>query len=161
MTARKPTPEGVVSKDIVDYLTLCRLGKVRRVNAGVAKVGNAPTHPWQKDTRYRVQLAEPGHSDLVVELERETRCIFIEVKAPKGKATDLQLAFLARQRTRGNVAFVAHSVLEVYEELTKAGFRALPVPQTPRTTLKATTRTSTPRSGTLAAEIGSQNRGKQ
>ncbi len=130
--AKSPTPEGVVSKAIVAYLALCRLGKVRRVNAGVAKVGNAPTHPWQKDTRYRVQLAEPGHSDLVVELERETRCIFIEVKAPKGKATDLQLAFLARQRTRGNVAFVAHSVLEVYEELTRAGFQGLPCPQETR-----------------------------
>lgn len=128
MTARTPTPEGRVQKAIIEYLQACRLGKVRRVNAGVAKVGDAPTHPWAKDTRRRVRLAEAGHSDLVVELDGSPRCIFIEVKAPGGKPTDLQLAFLNRQRCRGNVAFVASSVLQVYQELTRAGFHGLPVP---------------------------------
>lgn len=128
MTARKPTPEGRVQKAIVEYLTACRLGKVRRVNAGVAKVGAPPTHPWAKDTRYRIQLAEPGHSDLVVELANDPRSIYIEVKAPGGKATELQLAFLNRQRTRGNWGFVASSVCEVYAELTRLGFKGLPVP---------------------------------
>ena len=140
MTARKPTPEGIVQRAIIEYLTASRIGKVRRVNAGVAKVGNAPTHPWQKDTRYRIQLAEPGHSDLVVELNNDPRNIFIEVKAPKGKATDLQLAFLARQRTRGNIAFVAYSVREVFEHLTQAGFQGLPVPQEARKPLPTTRR---------------------
>lgn len=132
------TPESIVQKSIVDYLRACHLGVIRRVNAGVAKVGNAPTHPWAKDTRRRIQLAEAGHSDLVVELDRDTRNVFIEVKSATGRPTALQLQFLARQRERGHVAFIARSPWDVYEALTEAGFKGLPVPHKPRKAPEAT-----------------------
>jgi hypothetical protein len=128
------TPEGIVLKSILAYLKLCRLGTVRRVNVGQARMGNAPIHPWAKDTRRVVRFGEPGHSDLVLELNRDTRNVYIEVKSATGKPTALQLQFLARQRERGHIAFVARSIQDVHDALLDAGFPVPCVPQDRRKT---------------------------
>lgn len=142
-----PTPEALASKAIQDYLKLCRLGKLKRNNVGQVRVGPAPTHPWQRDTRRLVRFGEVGEADLSVELTGSPRVIYIEVKhatwtaptVPKvGSAKSTiekychhldQVAFQTRQIARGNIAFFARSPLEVYHHLTDAGFRGLPVPQ--------------------------------
>ena len=62
------TPEGAASKAIRDYLALIHIGKVKRINVGQVRMGDAPKHPWQRDTRRIVRFGEVGHSDLQVEL---------------------------------------------------------------------------------------------
>ena len=143
---RKTNPETIQQREIVRYLALCRLGKVRRVNTGMLRAGNAPAHPWAKDTRRVVRFGEKGHSDLVLELAGDPRSVFIEVKAlgwkppqpPKPDATGStrqkyrhyleQAAFLEAQRQRGHFGFIARSALEVYQHLVNLGFQGLPVP---------------------------------
>lgn len=51
-----------------------------------------------------------GYSDLSGVIQGSGRAIFIEVKAPGGKPTALQLGFLERRRAEGAVAFWADSV---------------------------------------------------
>lgn len=121
---RGPTPEALVQRAIVQFLRACRLGTVRRVNVGVAWMGGS-NHAWGPKGR-PVRFGELGHSDLVLELDGTTRCVFIECKAPGGRPTQLQLEFLERQRQRGHLAFVARSVQDVERELRAAGFE-LPV----------------------------------
>lgn len=148
MTKRTgPTPESIASKAIVQYLQLCRLGKIIRNNVGQVRIGQAPRHPWQRDTRRVVRFGEVGESDLAVELVNDPRMVFIEVKEPSWRAPTVpkfgccdstlkkyqhhvdQLAFLERQIKRGNIAFFARSPFEVWQNLHKAGFQGLPVPQ--------------------------------
>lgn len=146
MSPRKQTPEGLALRAITDYLTLCRLGKVKRRNVGQLRVGDAPTHPWARDTRRIVRFGEPGESDLEVELAGDTRSLFVEVKAPSWHAPQQpkpgassstwakyrhhldQVAFQERQRARGHFAIFARSPAEVYEQLVTLGFKGLPVP---------------------------------
>lgn len=112
---KKATPEGLVLKAIKAYLILCRIGAVHRQQVGVARYGE---HGQQV-----VPYGELGASDLRVDLAGEPRSIFVEVKAPNGRVSPHQEAYLERQRSRGHVAFVARSVQEVYEQLTAAGFK--------------------------------------
>lgn len=147
---KKPTPEGAVQSAVIAYLKICRLGKVTRNNVGMARMGAAPTHPWAKDTRRFVRFGETGESDLSLELDGDTRTVFIETKEPKWKEpihpkpgaclSTLkkyrhyldQVEFQARQIARGHIAFFARSVFEVYAHLTDAGFLGLPRPQETR-----------------------------
>ena len=112
------TPEGAVLKAVTAYLRLCRLGVVHRQQVGMARYGE---HGQQI-----VPYGERGASDLRVDLDGDPRSIFIEIKAPKGRPTPQQLAYLEAQRARGHFAFIARSVAEVYEHLTACGFK---VPQ--------------------------------
>lgn len=144
---KKSTPEGQVLQAVMEYLQLCRLGKVTRANVGVARMGEKTSnHPWAKDTRRFVRFGTTGESDLRVELDGDPRVIFIETKAPNWKAPNPpkpgasvstlkkyrhhrdQLSFLAAQNARGNIAFFARSVEEVFLALTMAGFDGLPTP---------------------------------
>jgi hypothetical protein len=150
MTARGPrgsNPETAIQRKISDYLKSCRIGLVRRVNTGQVWVGGSQ-HPWGPKGR-PVRFGEPGHSDLVVELDASHavpaqfrgRNAYCEVKVPGNRPTALQVAFLARQAARGCPAFWATSVEEVYQALLALGFQDLPEPpKAPRCT-NPTTRT--------------------
>jgi len=142
---RRENPETVQQREIMGYLTLCRLGTVRRVNTGMLRVGDVPQHPWGPDNRRMVRFGQVGHSDLVVELANDPRSIFIEVKplgwkppaAPKPDAARStwktyrhyldQLNFIEAQRSRGNFGFFATCAGDVYAQLTFLGFQGLPV----------------------------------
>jgi len=169
-----PTPEAITSKAIRDYLTACHLGKLKRNNVGQVRMGPAPTHPWQRDTRRLVRFGEVGEADLSVELTGSPRVIFIEVKSadwnpphvPRAlcAASTLkayrhhldQVAFQDRQNARGNIAFFARSPLEVYHHLLKAGFLGLPVPEAAPKAPSRPIATRAPRTATVAAEKRSQ-----
>jgi hypothetical protein len=112
---KRVTPEGAVLKLITAYLRLCRLGEVHRQQVGMARYGEHGEHV--------VPYGERGASDLRVDLDGDTRCIYIEVKAPSGRVSPHQEVYLERQRARGHFAFVARSVAEVYEQLTAMGFK--------------------------------------
>ena len=166
---RKQTPEGEALRAIVDYLRAAHIGEVKRVNVGQLRVGEAPRHPWAKDTRRIVRFGEVGASDLHVELsltdaripERlRGRDLFVEVKRADwhpptvpafGCAASTleayrhhvdQVQFLDRQILRGNLGLFARSPWEVYIHLVESGFRGLPVPQAQREAPARTTRTS-------------------
>ena len=132
---RGSNPETGIQRAIVDYLKACRIGLVRRVNTGQVWVGGSQ-HPWGSKGR-PVRFGEPGHSDLIVELDASAaipeayrgRNLYLEVKVPGNRPTALQEAFLSRQRARGCPAFWARSVCEVHAELCRLGFQGLPVPR--------------------------------
>lgn len=109
---KPPTPESMVLKAVMQFLRAKRIGHVMRVNTGAV---------WAGEHRERlVRFGEVGHSDLVVELP-DGRNAYIEVKAPGGKPTDAQVAFLARQSARGCPAGVVHSVAELEQLLAAHG----------------------------------------
>jgi hypothetical protein len=145
-------------------------------------MGDAPTHPWAKDTRRLVRFGEVGESDLEVELNGQPRSLFVEVKPlgwkppamPKfGAAVSTlkkyrhhleQIAFQKRQRDRGHFAIFARSPYEVYVQLVALGFRGLPIPadcqrqDAPRSSKQATRvhRVTTQKTDTAERENGSQ-----
>jgi len=152
---RGPTPEALATRAITDYLRVAQLGKVKRINVGQVRMGEAPTHPWAKDNRRIVRFGETGHSDFQVELSTthpgipltlRGRDLFLEIKAAGWTAPKVpkvgcapstlkayrhhvdQETFLARQRDRGNLGFFARSPFEVYLRLVESGFKGLPVP---------------------------------
>lgn len=112
--AKPPTPEQAVQKAVVQALRAWRVGHVIRVNTGAAWVG--------EHQERLVRFGEVGHSDLLVELP-DGRNAYIEIKAPGGKATPAQEAFLARQIARGCPAGVIHSLTELEAFLAQHGLR--------------------------------------
>ncbi len=78
---------------------------VERMNSGVAKVGG----------RF-IRFGFVGCPDVLGQL-RDGRFIGVEVKAPKGKLSTEQSAFLDRIRGAGGVAFVARDLRDVVREL--------------------------------------------
>ena len=113
---KPPTPESKVLKAVLHYLNLCRLGKVKRNNVGMVWTGGASGQGRP------VRFGTPGEADVTVELSSSTRCIHVECKAPAGRLSTHQAAWLAAQAARGNICIVAHSAWEVCDALTRAGF---------------------------------------
>lgn len=131
-----PTPEGAVMQALLGakgrkgYLHHCRLGRVLRHNVGAMKL----------ETGRVVRFGEVGKADIEIQLAGDPRSVWIEVKRPgwtppkeprPGSTRSTwakwqhhldQVAFLGREEARGNVAFFATSVADVYERLTAAGF---------------------------------------
>lgn len=79
---------------------------VERQNSGVVRMGGG-----------FVRLGRPGCSEVLGQLP-DGRLLTLEVKAPKGKATAEQAAFLDLVRRFGGVAFLAHRWLK-YQEVIK------------------------------------------
>lgn len=183
MSPRRQTPEGEATKAIKDYLAVIRIGLVKRVNVGSLKVGPAPTHPWQKDTRRHVRFGEVGASDLAVELnvndpripaQYRGRDLFPEVKplgwtpppVPKAFAAKStwekyrhyaeQRVWLDRQTSRGNLGGFVTSPRDLYDLLCAAGFRGLPAPETPGTAPARPSATRAARNPTANAANRSQ-----
>jgi hypothetical protein len=113
----KLKPEALIQRTILAWLRANGL-HAQRVNAGQIWVGKSP-HPWGPKGR-PVHLAETGHSDLTVELP-DGRTAYLEVKAPRGRVTAAQEAFLARQAARGCPAGVVRSIGDVQALLDAAG----------------------------------------
>lgn len=76
-----------------------------RCNSGAARVGN----------RF-IRFGWPGCPDVLGQLT-DGRLLGVEVKAPKGKPSPEQTAFLARINGAGGVAFVARSLVDVVKAL--------------------------------------------
>lgn len=112
---RRTTPEGAVFKAVTAYLRLCKLGTVWRQSVGVA-------HHGEHGER-TVPYGELGASDLRLDLHGDPRSVYIEVKAPNGRLSPHQDAYLERQKARGHFAVVVRSVEELYEFLTRVGFK--------------------------------------
>jgi hypothetical protein len=78
---------------------------VERQNSGVARIGG----------RF-VRFGWPGCPDVLGQL-KDGRLLGVEVKAAKGRASPEQVAFMARIRGAGGVAFVARDLRDVVREL--------------------------------------------
>ena len=88
--------------------------RLLRVNAGVAWQGSVLQH--NRDLLVlahprAIRLATPGVSDIIGWTEGG-RFVAIEVKAPRGRVTDEQKAFLDLVRRSGGLAGVARSVAD-------------------------------------------------
>ena len=73
------------------------------------------------------KLAYFGLSPLDEHIEAAPGHVLIIAARPGGRASEHQLDYLARQRSRGHLAFVADSVEVVVAELTREGFKVPPV----------------------------------
>lgn len=109
---KPPTPESAVLKSIMQALKLWGIGHVIRVNTGMVRTG-------EYQERF-LRFGEVGHSDLLVEL-KDGRNLYVEVKAPGGKLTEAQQAFLSRQLARGCPACCVDSVADLRAYLTQVG----------------------------------------
>ena len=88
--------------------------RLLRINAGVAWQGTVIERTPQRlvlARPYAIKLAAPGVSDLIGWTEGG-RFVAIEVKAPRGRVTDEQAAFIELVRRSGGLAGVARSVEE-------------------------------------------------
>ncbi len=86
--------------------------RLLRINAGVAWQGTVierTEHRLVLARPYAIRLAAPGVSDLIGWTEGG-RFVAIEVKAPRGRLTDEQAAFIELVRRSGGLAGVARSV---------------------------------------------------
>ena len=86
--------------------------RLLRVNAGVAWQGTVierTEHRLVLARPYAIRLAAPGVSDLIGWTEGG-RFVAIEVKAPRGRLTDEQAAFIELVRRSGGLAGVARSI---------------------------------------------------
>ena len=86
--------------------------RLLRINAGVAWQGIVIEHTQHRlvlARPYAIRLAAPGVSDLIGWTEGG-RFVAIEVKAPRGRVTDEQAAFIELVRRSGGLAGVARSV---------------------------------------------------
>lgn len=72
-----------------------------------------------EDRAYRYGLC-PGGSDLIGILKPSGRFVALEIKAPKGKATELQQQFINLIRSFGGFACVVRSVEEAKAALSRA-----------------------------------------
>ena len=86
--------------------------RLLRINAGVAWQGTVierTEHRLVLARPYAIRLAAPGVSDLIGWTEGG-RFVAIEVKAPRGRLTDEQAAFIELVRRSGGLAGVARSI---------------------------------------------------
>ena len=109
-------------RDIQNAILLaCSRGDTRlfRINAGLAWQGHVLQHNRDLlvlENPRAIKLAAPGVSDLIGWTEGG-RFVAIEVKAPRGRLTDEQAAFLELVQRSGGLAGVARSVEEAREIL--------------------------------------------
>ena len=109
---KPPTPESAVLKAVVQVLNHWKIGHVIRVNTGMIRAG-------EFQERF-VRFGEVGHSDILVELPTGKN-LYVEVKAPGGRLTEAQQAFLSRQLARGCPACCVDSVADLQAYLTQVG----------------------------------------
>ena len=104
------TPEGQVLAQILDYLKARGVFAFRQ-NTGAGKLTDGARH-----TSRFVRFGFPGCADILGCLD-DGRFLAIECKAPTGRITQEQAAFLDDIRRRGGKAFVARSAEDVEREL--------------------------------------------
>ena len=63
-----------------------------------------------------IRFGWPGCTDVLGQL-KDGRLLGVEVKAPKGKPSPEQVAFLERIRGAGGAAFIAYDLRDVLREL--------------------------------------------
>lgn len=105
----KKSPETAVQRAILEYLQYHpAVAKCWRNNAGKIKT----------ESGNLVQMSPAGTSD-IIGFMKDGRFLAVEVKAGKGKATDLQNDFISSVNESGGIAFVAWSVDDCETELSK------------------------------------------
>jgi hypothetical protein len=111
--AKRKGPEALLQAAIIDRLSYDRGVLCLRINAGLMLLGEGKA-------KRAFRGAPTGTSDLLlcVKAQHDTlqvnqgRFCALEVKAPRGKATEKQAAFLARVRELGGFGAVVRSVDE-------------------------------------------------
>jgi hypothetical protein len=103
------TPEGAVVKVCLEYLALRGIYAYRQ-NTGAAEYQN------KTGKKRFVRYGKPGASD-IVGLLPGGRFIAVECKAPRGRLSELQAAFLQDIERMGGLAVVARSVEDLEKSL--------------------------------------------
>ena len=109
---REITPdEATVQASILQYLAVHPLvAWAHRFNTGAHAVEDVDAK-GRKRRRF-IRYAFPGCSDVLGQM-RDGRFLAVECKAPDGKATDAQRAFLELVAENGGVAVLASSIEDV------------------------------------------------
>ena len=98
------TPEGQVLRSIMDYLAVRRVFALR-LNTGAMSGA-------YKGKKWFVRFGTPGLSDIVA-FPNGKPALFIEVKAAKGKQSDLQKDFQQQVESAGCAYVLARSIDDV------------------------------------------------
>jgi len=104
-----PTPEGAIKQAICQYLATAHKDIVFWMNASVGIRGRKNNSRYQRNGTADILGILPGG-----------RILAIEVKAPKGKLTDEQVAFLDLVNNMGGIAGVCRNVSDVQHLLEMA-----------------------------------------
>ena len=111
------TPEGAILRSIMDYLAARHIFSIR-MNAGVH-------FSESKGKRYMTRLAAPGTADILAFPQERISCmscgkwnlypqiVWIEVKAAKGKQSELQKSFQAQVEREGHRYAICRSIEDV------------------------------------------------
>lgn len=119
MPSRKSTPEGAIVKAILDYLAARRV-MAFRMNTGAMKA------EYNGKPRF-MRFGMPGMADIVAFRSRsrgvddkgnwcefqEIIPLWIEVKAPTGKQSEIQKSFQQQVEAEGHRYVVARSIADV------------------------------------------------
>jgi len=106
MTTLQSEKEQSIQHAILDYLALMRIVAWKNSNVGI----------YNKKTRSFIPSHTRGVSDILGILPTG-RFLAIEVKRPKQKPTEEQQLFLDTINENGGLAFVAHSIDDVEDNL--------------------------------------------
>ena len=106
--AKKKSPEKDVQRAIQNAFRLQHRVVLFETDAGNARSKAEAARAGLEGFKGHSGLP-PGFSDLMGVVPGSGRALFLEVKAPGGKPTELQLAFLDRRRAEGAIAFWADS----------------------------------------------------
>ena len=111
------TPEGAVLKQIMDWLAAEHLLSFR-MNTGAVQSEH-------KGKKRFMRFGVPGMADILAFSSRDGECecqeynrlirevVWIEVKAPKGKQSELQKSFQAQVEAEGHKYILAYDVSDV------------------------------------------------
>lgn len=112
--------EQIIQNSILNYLLLDnRVAWAHRMNTGAARYG-------AKGNERFIRFGFPGCSDIVGQL-KDGRILCLEVKRPKGKATELQQSFIDLVNKNNGVAGVVRSIDDAAAIITNAEKRILHV----------------------------------
>lgn len=108
----KRTPEGAVKAAIMEYLAARRIFAVR-MNSG-------SMFSTYKGKTYLTQMNAPGTADILAFPKWPDTfgklipcCLWVEVKAPGGKQSELQKSFQAQVEAEGHSYILARSIDDV------------------------------------------------
>lgn len=111
---RKLGPEAALKRAVLDALALVPGVRALRMQAGKLVIGTR-----ENGDRRMVDLGETGTPDVLVMLP-DSRCVWLELKAAKGRITDAQHAWHDAARKLGHAVHVVRDVADALRVVREA-----------------------------------------
>ena len=108
---RKHTPEGALQRLVLDWLAAKHIFAIR-MNVGAILMQESP------GTRF-LRFGVPGMADILAfpQVNGAPDIVWLELKAPKGKQSELQKSFQAKVESEGHKYLLIRDLSELEEQL--------------------------------------------